>query len=208
MIFLCKQLNLVACLNVIFLCKQLNLVACLNVIFLCKQLNLVACLNVIFLCKQLNLVACLNVIFLCKQLNLVACLNVIFLCKLLSAVLVCLVSPSAILHRFPLEDKEDFPLPKSVPLFCLPLGASVESWSDNVSYPIPTFSSFVLTGAAGEKVYGAAVVFYEELAYAKQMQQMRKALFGADAETSVSQLTYLLLPVQQCLSYSPFYLPL
>eukprot|EP00117_Sycon_ciliatum_P018296 scpid16412/ scgid3295/ C-myc promoter-binding protein; DENN domain-containing protein 4A len=95
---------------------------------------------------------------------------------------------ATILHRFPLVDSEDFPLPESVPLFCLPLGASVESWSDSVAHPLPTFSSFVLTGAIGEKVYGAAVVFYDELPLSKQTLAMRRVLFGTEAETSTQRL--------------------
>ncbi|KAL3866790.1 hypothetical protein ACJMK2_044059 [Sinanodonta woodiana] len=68
----------------------------------------------------------------------------------------------AILGRYPIEDYEDFPLPTNVPMFCLPMGATIECWSAKAQHPLPVFSTFILTGAHGEKVYGAAVTFYEE----------------------------------------------
>ena len=51
---------------------------------------------------------------------------------------------SAILDRYPAEDYEDFPLPDSVPMFCLPMGATVECWSAKAQHPFPVFSTFVL----------------------------------------------------------------
>lgn len=57
-----------------------------------------------------------------------------------------------LLSRYPEEDYESFPLPESVPLFCLPMGASIECWPSQTKYSLPIFSTFVLTGASGEKV--------------------------------------------------------
>lgn len=54
--------------------------------------------------------------------------------------------------RYPQEDYESFSLPESVPLFCLPMGATIECWPSNSKYPLPVFSTFVLTGASAEKV--------------------------------------------------------
>ncbi|XP_026883626.2 C-myc promoter-binding protein isoform X1 [Electrophorus electricus] len=68
---------------------------------------------------------------------------------------------AGLLSRYPEEDYESFPLPESVPLFCLPMGASMECWPSHTKYSLPVFSTFVLTGASGEKVYGAAIQFYE-----------------------------------------------
>lgn len=68
----------------------------------------------------------------------------------------------AILGRFPPDDYENFPLPASVPLFCLPMGATIECWSAKAQHPLPVFSTFILTTSGGEKAYGAAVSFYEE----------------------------------------------
>uniref|UniRef100_A0A672ZUQ5 DENN domain containing 4A n=1 Tax=Sphaeramia orbicularis TaxID=375764 RepID=A0A672ZUQ5_9TELE len=68
---------------------------------------------------------------------------------------------AGLFSRYPEEDYESFPLPESVPLFCLPMGATIESWPANTKYSLPVFSTFVLTGASGEKVYGAAIQFYE-----------------------------------------------
>ncbi|GAB6018992.1 hypothetical protein CHUAL_000627 [Chamberlinius hualienensis] len=67
-----------------------------------------------------------------------------------------------LLGRFPLKDYESFPLPDSVPLFCLPMGANIECWPVTAKSPDPVYSSFVLTVSdAVEKVYGASVSFYE-----------------------------------------------
>ncbi|XP_058667745.1 C-myc promoter-binding protein [Ammospiza caudacuta] len=68
---------------------------------------------------------------------------------------------AGLICRYPEEDYESFPLPESVPLFCLPMGATIECWPSNSKYPLPVFSTFVLTGASAEKVYGAAIQFYE-----------------------------------------------
>ncbi|MEQ2162992.1 hypothetical protein GOODEAATRI_025707 [Goodea atripinnis] len=62
---------------------------------------------------------------------------------------------------YPKEDYESFPLPESVPMFCLPMGAMIECWPAHTKHSLPVFSTFVLTGASGEKVYGAAIQFYE-----------------------------------------------
>ncbi|XP_034470962.1 C-myc promoter-binding protein-like [Hippoglossus hippoglossus] len=68
---------------------------------------------------------------------------------------------AGLFSRYPEEDYESFPLPESVPLFCLPMGATIECWPANTKYSLPVFSTFVLTGSSGEKVYGAAIQFYE-----------------------------------------------
>ena len=59
---------------------------------------------------------------------------------------------SAILGRYPLEDYPNLPLLDSVPMFCLPLGVSLECWPVKAQHPLPVFSTFVLTGASFEKV--------------------------------------------------------
>lgn len=57
-----------------------------------------------------------------------------------------------LLCRYPEEDYESFPLPESVPMFCLPMGATIECWPVHTKHSLPVFSTFVLTGASGEKV--------------------------------------------------------
>uniref|UniRef100_A0A8C9P379 DENN domain containing 4B n=1 Tax=Spermophilus dauricus TaxID=99837 RepID=A0A8C9P379_SPEDA len=79
-----------------------------------------------------------------------------------------LVYEAELLGRYPEEDNEAFPLPESVPVFCLPMGATIECWPSQTKYPVPVFSTFVLTGAAGDKVYGAALQFYEAFPRARQ----------------------------------------
>nr|XP_018671970.1 C-myc promoter-binding protein isoform X3 [Ciona intestinalis] len=63
--------------------------------------------------------------------------------------------------RYPADDSASFLLPDSVPLFCLPMGATIECWSSKTRHPLPTFSSFVLTTETSDKVFGAVVSFYE-----------------------------------------------
>ncbi|XP_056601825.1 DENN domain-containing protein 4C [Triplophysa dalaica] len=68
---------------------------------------------------------------------------------------------AGLIFRYPEEDYESFSLSESVPLFCLPMGAKIECWAPNTRYPLPVFSTFVLTNSNGEKVYGAGIQFYE-----------------------------------------------
>ncbi|KAL1776424.1 DENN domain-containing protein 4C isoform X2 [Sigmodon hispidus] len=83
---------------------------------------------------------------------------------------------AGLIFRYPKEDYESFPLSESVPLFCLPMGATIECWDPQTKYPLPVFSTFVLTGSSAEKVYGAAIQFYEpyprELLTEKQLMQL------------------------------------
>ncbi|OXB63773.1 hypothetical protein ASZ78_013276 [Callipepla squamata] len=78
--------------------------------------------------------------------------------------------------KYPQENYESFPLSESVPLFCLPMGATIECWDSQTRYPLPVFSTFVLTCSSAEKVYGAAIQFYEpyprELLTEKQQLQL------------------------------------
>ncbi|XP_014818114.1 PREDICTED: DENN domain-containing protein 4B-like isoform X2 [Calidris pugnax] len=86
----------------------------------------------------------------------------LFLCyKIAMAKANTLVYEAGLLGRYPEQDSEAFPLPDSVPVFCLPMGATIESWPADTKYPLPVFSTFVLTGASGDKVYGAAIQFHE-----------------------------------------------
>ncbi|XP_021574539.1 DENN domain-containing protein 4C isoform X2 [Carlito syrichta] len=83
---------------------------------------------------------------------------------------------AGLIFRYPEDDYESFPLSESVPLFCLPMGATIECWDPQAKYPLPVFSTFVLTGSSAEKVYGAAIQFYEpysrELLTEKQLMQL------------------------------------
>ncbi|KAB1260895.1 DENN domain-containing protein 4B [Camelus dromedarius] len=87
-----------------------------------------------------------------------------------------LVYEAELLGRYPEEDNEAFPLPESVPVFCLPMGATIECWPTQTKYPVPVFSTFVLTGAAGDKVYGAALQFYEAFPRARLSERQARAL--------------------------------
>ncbi|XP_053405869.1 C-myc promoter-binding protein-like isoform X2 [Mercenaria mercenaria] len=87
----------------------------------------------------------------------------VFLCykKAMTKIDILAYKP-AILDRYPKEDYPEFPLPESVAMFCLPMGASIECWSAKAQHPYPVFSTFILTGIGWNKVYGAAITFYEE----------------------------------------------
>ncbi|XP_036090796.1 DENN domain-containing protein 4B isoform X4 [Rousettus aegyptiacus] len=87
-----------------------------------------------------------------------------------------LVYEAEMLGRYPEADNEAFPLPESVPVFCLPMGATIECWPAHTKYPVPVFSTFVLTGAAGDKVYGAALQFYEAFPRERLSERQARAL--------------------------------
>lgn len=50
-----------------------------------------------------------------------------------------------ILCRYPTWDRPDWKLHANVPMFCLPMGSSLEVWPPEASQPAPVFSTFVLT---------------------------------------------------------------
>ncbi|KAJ8247682.1 hypothetical protein GJAV_G00249060 [Gymnothorax javanicus] len=105
--------------------------------------------------------------------------------------------------RYPEQDYESFPLPESVPLFCLPMGATIERWSPHTKYSLPVFSTFVLTGASGEKVYGAAIQFYEPHAQEHLTEKQRRLLGLVDGERGMGNIHTL-----KCiclLSHWPFF---
>ncbi|XP_061138501.1 C-myc promoter-binding protein isoform X1 [Syngnathus typhle] len=83
---------------------------------------------------------------------------------------------AGLLCRYPEEDHEPFPLPESVPMFCLPMGATIECWPAHTKQALPVFSTFVLTGASGEKVYGAAIQFYEP--YPEELSERQLSQLG------------------------------
>ncbi|CAD6196860.1 unnamed protein product [Caenorhabditis auriculariae] len=71
-----------------------------------------------------------------------------------------------VLDYFPRADQspamEDFKLAQNVAMFCLPMGALIESWPAKCQPPDRSFSTFVLTDENGTKFYGSAVTFYEK----------------------------------------------
>ncbi|XP_037623475.1 C-myc promoter-binding protein isoform X1 [Sebastes umbrosus] len=113
---------------------------------------------------------------------------------------------AGLLCRYPKEDYESFPLPESVPMFCLPMGATVECWPAHTKHSLPVFSTFVLTGASGEKVYGAAIQFYEPYSEEDLSERQRSQLglpsvdLGPDGTRSVYSNKSICL-----LSHWPFF---
>ncbi|XP_045562255.1 C-myc promoter-binding protein isoform X2 [Salmo salar] len=95
---------------------------------------------------------------------------------------------AGLLCRYPEEDDESFPLPESVPLFCLPMGASIEFWPAHTKHSLPVFSTFVLTGASGDKVYGAAIQFYEPYPE-DQLSERQRSLLGLPGTCSSGEGT-------------------
>uniref|UniRef100_A0A8C2SQP0 UDENN domain-containing protein n=1 Tax=Coturnix japonica TaxID=93934 RepID=A0A8C2SQP0_COTJA len=81
-----------------------------------------------------------------------------------------------LLCRYPEQDAPSFPLPGSVPSFCLPMGAAIEGCAAGTRYPLPVFSTFVLTGASGDKVYGAAIQFHEPFPLSRLSERQRLRL--------------------------------
>ncbi|CAH1637282.1 unnamed protein product [Spodoptera littoralis] len=82
-----------------------------------------------------------------------------------------------VLFRYPTVEKRNLVFPTSVPLFCLPMGATLELWPNNAAMPKPVFSTFVLTVAdATYKVYGSAVTFYEKYPYTQLTEEQMELL--------------------------------
>ncbi|XP_071610246.1 C-myc promoter-binding protein isoform X1 [Heliangelus exortis] len=114
---------------------------------------------------------------------------------------------AGLICRYPEEDYESFPLPESVPLFCLPMGATIECWPSNSKYPLPVFSTFVLTGASAEKVYGAAIQFYE-LYPEENLTEKQKSQLGLAAAAEGKSDTCRTVQTNKCiclLSHWPFF---
>ncbi|XP_074533081.1 C-myc promoter-binding protein isoform X2 [Halichoeres trimaculatus] len=113
---------------------------------------------------------------------------------------------AGLLCRYPEEDYESFPLPESVPMFCLPMGATIECWPAHTKQSLPVFSTFVLTGASAEKVYGAAIQFYEPYSDESLSESQRSQLglpssdLGSDGTRSVYSNKSICL-----LSHWPFF---
>jgi len=74
----------------------------------------------------------------------------------------CWLMLTVILDRYPVSDHSGLVLPNGVGMFCLPMGASVERWPMGARHPLPIFSTFVLTSDVGLRIYGAAIVFYDD----------------------------------------------
>ncbi|MPD01637.1 C-myc promoter-binding protein [Portunus trituberculatus] len=87
---------------------------------------------------------------------------------------------AGIQDQYPFIARPSFPLPADLALFCLPMGATLESWPQNSTQPQPVSSTFVLTVTSGvetvEKVYGAAVAFYEPYPHDQLTPEQRRAL--------------------------------
>lgn len=82
-----------------------------------------------------------------------------------------------ILFRYPMKDISNFPFPNSVPLFCLPMGATLEMWPNGITQPKPIFSTFVLTVSdAKYKIYGSSVSFYERFSESKLTEEQKEIL--------------------------------
>ena len=67
-----------------------------------------------------------------------------------------------LLSRLPIKNVPAYSLEDNVSLFCMPMGATLECWPAVSSRPAAVKSTFVLTLASREKVYGTAITFYEE----------------------------------------------
>ncbi len=61
-------------------------------------------------------------------------------------------------------------------LFCMPMGATLECWPSSTSRPAAAKSTFVLTLASREKVYGTAITFYEEYDEDHLTEEQKKML--------------------------------
>uniref|UniRef100_A0A8B9TLW8 DENN domain containing 4A n=1 Tax=Anas platyrhynchos TaxID=8839 RepID=A0A8B9TLW8_ANAPL len=143
-----------------------------------------------------------------KNLNNSVWGSAVYLCYKKSVAKTNTISYKAgLICRYPEEDYESFPLPESVPLFCLPMGATIECWPSNSKYPLPVFSTFVLTGASAEKVYGAAVQFYESYPE-ENLTEKQKSQLGLTAAVEGKSDACRTVQTNKCiclLSHWPFF---
>ncbi|XP_019896658.3 DENN domain-containing protein 4B isoform X3 [Esox lucius] len=118
-----------------------------------------------------------------------------------------LVYEAGLISRYPEADVESFPLPESVPMFCLPMGVTVESWPLNTKYQLPVFSTFVLTSASGDKVYGAAIQFYESFPREclSERQSVRLGLVSVVDRRPITNRTLQVKKSVCVLSHWPFF---
>ncbi|XP_046446336.1 DENN domain-containing protein 4C-like isoform X6 [Daphnia pulex] len=110
--------------------------------------------------------------------------------------------------RFPEEDIPHNPMPDSVPLFCLPMGATLEWWPINAATPKPVFSTFVLTVSdAAEKIYGSAVTFYERYPEEKMTKEQKAWLDMDDVDDGSTEKDYTVNTIKSIciLSHYPFF---
>ncbi|XP_061854957.1 C-myc promoter-binding protein isoform X2 [Colius striatus] len=87
------------------------------------------------------------------------------------------------------------------------MGATIECWPSNSKYPLPVFSTFVLTGASAEKVYGAAIQFYE-LYPEENLTEKQKSQLGLAAAAEGKSDTCRTVQTNKCiclLSHWPFF---
>nr|XP_008014402.2 C-myc promoter-binding protein isoform X3 [Chlorocebus sabaeus] len=86
------------------------------------------------------------------------------------------------------------------------MGATIECWPSNSKYPLPVFSTFVLTGASAEKVYGAAIQFYEPYSE-ENLTEKQRLLLGLTSADGKSD-SFKTIHTNKCiclLSHWPFF---
>ncbi|XP_026288587.1 DENN domain-containing protein Crag isoform X3 [Frankliniella occidentalis] len=141
-----------------------------------------------------------------KNLNKGMVGSVVYLCYKKSMNRANLISYKPdILSRYPRHDLSNFPFPVSVPLFCLPMGASLECWPKKAMQPRPVFSTFVLTVSdASEKVYGSAITFYEPYPE-EQLTDEQIELLQLPKDADPEDYTYNVNKCICLLSHWPFF---
>ncbi|KAL0870637.1 hypothetical protein ABMA27_005596 [Loxostege sticticalis] len=104
----------------------------------------------------------------------------------------CIAYKPEVLFRYPTIDRRSLAFPTSVPLFCLPMGATLELWPNNAATPKPVFSTFVLTVAdATDKVYGSAVTFYESYPHTQLSEAQMEMLGWRDQVSHSTHSTHI-----------------
>jgi hypothetical protein len=105
----------------------------------------------------------------------------------------------SVLDCYPKVENINDSIAKNVPMFCLPMGAVIESWSDRCGSPDKTFSTCVLTDEVqftfvnlliqclqiGTKYYGASLTFYEKYSNKLTDAQMEKLELSSTAPDDI-----------------------
>ncbi|XP_050430710.1 DENN domain-containing protein Crag isoform X4 [Adelges cooleyi] len=118
----------------------------------------------------------------------------------------CITYKPVITDQYPKKDRSYFHLLPSVALFCLPMGATLEAWPNQASQPDPVFSTFVLTVSdASEKVYGAAITFYEKYNGDLSNEQRKLLDISEDLNSSKNEISLHTNKSICVLSHWPFF---
>lgn len=112
-----------------------------------------------------------------------------------------------IIDRYPLKNYPQYSLSDNLPLFCLPMGATIERWPKaDASLSQPSLSTFVLTSSLAEKVYASLLNFYEPISPGQlSCEELRLLQYGENPDKSKQLYSVQRIKSICLLSHYPFF---